>query len=750
MSTGGDVVLRAKLTAPAVPAEAVVRPRLIDRLTTSDTLVEVVKGPAGFGKTTVVRQAVDAIDASVAWVNIDSADDPSRFWRHVGAALDGAGIDLDVAAPGRVNADSDADSAAVGDQVDAAIDAIVAALERAAAPVVLVLDDAHEVADEAVAAQLARVLLNPPAGLRVIITTRHELELPIVRLLARGQAQEITAVDLAFTAEEGCRFLADDVAAGRLSTDDASEIVRRVDGWPAGLQLARLAARGGRSAEEVLDAATGSGDDVARYLAGEVLDAQPPAHREFLVATSVLGDLTPDACEVASDQPGALRVLRALVDAQVFTTQTEPGTPTFRYHRMWREFLRSRFAERPPAYQAAVHRRLADWFAETGAVGESVRHRLHEGATDAALDVLGASYVELSNRGQIDLLWELVAMVGPERVLAHDELAPLPAWASLNTGRFEEIDPWLDSIEMVEAITAEHRRRFALHAAVVRSHRDRHLGDVAAAVHWGRAALALVADCDDELVGPSARAAAGAALVLAGDTGAAGPELRRAIVDGVRLREESAIVLAEMYLAAATDDRDERLRLASGALARCATPELDRFHRPAMAWLVLAEAALGDGRVGDADHGVRRALEHARAGREPALVALGEALRARVAHAAGDDRARRAALRLADANVATLVGASSVVDAVREAHNTTRFAPLDDALPIGARELTERELVILRLLPNGLSRRELAEQLYVSENTLKTHLTSIRRKLGVTGRDSPVEAARALGLLDPG
>ncbi|MEO1057958.1 MAG: AAA family ATPase, partial [Actinomycetota bacterium] len=631
MSTGGDVVLRAKLTAPAVPAEAVARTRLVDRLTTSDTVVDVVKGPAGYGKTTVVRQTVGEVDGAVAWVNADRADDSRRFWRHVAAALDGAGVDLGAVATGRVDEVGD-----VGD--DATIDAIVAALERAGAPVVLVLDDLHEVDDAVVMAQLARVLLSPPAGLRVIITTRSELDLPIARLLARGHAHEVTAAELAFTAAEGCRFLADDVAAGRLSTDDASEIVRRVDGWPAGLQLARLAARGGRSAGEVIDAASGAGDDVARYLAGEVLDAQPPAHRDFLIATSVLDDLTPDACEAASGQHGALRMLRELVDAQVFTSQIEPSTPTFRYHRMWREFLRSRFAERPPEFAVAVHRRLADWFWATGAVGESVRHRLLEGAVDRALDVLGASYVELSNRGQIDLLWELVAMVGPERVLAHDALAPLPAWASLNTGRYDEIDPWVDSIEMVDAITEGHRHRFVLHGAVVRAHRDRHLGNVAGAVYWGREALALLEEHDgggDELVGPSARAAAGAALVLAGDADAARPELQRAIVDGTTLGEASAVVLAEMYLAAATDDRDDRLRLASGALARCATPELDRFHRPSMAWLVLAEAALDDGRVGDAEHGVRRALEHARAGREPILVTLGEALYARVAHAAG-------------------------------------------------------------------------------------------------------------------
>ena len=71
-----------------------------------------------------------------------------------------------------------------------------------------------------------------------------------------------------------------------------------------------------------------------------------------------------------------------------------------------------------------------------------------------------------------------------------------------------------------------------------------------------------------------------------------------------------------------------------------------------------------------------------------------------------------------------------------------------DRLPIGARELSARELAVLRLLPFGLSRRKLAAQLYVSENTVKTHLTSIRRKLGVVGREDVVARARELGLLD--
>lgn len=62
-------------------------------------------------------------------------------------------------------------------------------------------------------------------------------------------------------------------------------------------------------------------------------------------------------------------------------------------------------------------------------------------------------------------------------------------------------------------------------------------------------------------------------------------------------------------------------------------------------------------------------------------------------------------------------------------------------------ELSERELAVLRLLPSGLSRREIAAELYVSLNTVKTHMHSIFAKLGVDSRAEAVERACELGLL---
>ena len=61
--------------------------------------------------------------------------------------------------------------------------------------------------------------------------------------------------------------------------------------------------------------------------------------------------------------------------------------------------------------------------------------------------------------------------------------------------------------------------------------------------------------------------------------------------------------------------------------------------------------------------------------------------------------------------------------------------------------LTERERDVLRLLPSRLTLREIAAEMYVSQNTLKFHLRAIYRKLGVDSRAAAVQAARRLRLL---
>jgi ATP/maltotriose-dependent transcriptional regulator MalT len=76
---------------------------------------------------------------------------------------------------------------------------------------------------------------------------------------------------------------------------------------------------------------------------------------------------------------------------------------------------------------------------------------------------------------------------------------------------------------------------------------------------------------------------------------------------------------------------------------------------------------------------------------------------------------------------------------------TAPFVPNDSRRE--ALGITPRELEILELIAQGMSNREIAEKLFVSENTVKTHSSRVFDKLGAKRRTQAVQLGKELGLL---
>lgn len=92
----------------------------------------------------------------------------------------------------------------------------------------------------------------------------------------------------------------------------------------------------------------------------------------------------------------------------------------------------------------------------------------------------------------------------------------------------------------------------------------------------------------------------------------------------------------------------------------------------------------------------------------------------------------------------TIVQREVVVREVPVTMNTVSDPPLADATAAG---LSAREMDVLRLLCKGHSNAEIAAELFVSLNTVKTHVSSLLFKLDAKRRTQAAERARALGLI---
>lgn len=303
-------LLATKLYIPPPRPDRVPRPRLIQRLNEGlrlARLVTLVSAPAGFGKTTLISEWFAALRSDphheqpienpeskiqnrTAWLSLDREDnEPARFWTYFVAALRTVDEGLGESAQQMLQTP----------QVPSAQLFLTGLLNDIAAlpyRILLVLDDFHLISGETILEGLAFLLDHQPQQLHLVLATRADPPLPIVRLRARGQLTEVRDDDLAFTVDEAVTFLNERMGLG-LSLEEVKALESRTEGWVVGLQLAALSLQDHMNPRKFIAAFTGSHHFVLEYLTEEVLNRQPRSVQQFLLQTSTLDRLCGPLCD---------------------------------------------------------------------------------------------------------------------------------------------------------------------------------------------------------------------------------------------------------------------------------------------------------------------------------------------------------------------------------------------------------------------------------------------------------------------
>ena len=730
------ILVGTKLHPPPVRELTIPRERLLERLRSgSDRRLTLVACPAGFGKTTLLAawREADAERKPVAWLTLDEGDnDPVVLWTHAIEALYRARPAFATPAP-----------AVVAPVVEVVLPRLVNELDGQG-EITLILDDFHRLSSAPARASVGWFIDHAPPGFQLVLASRTEPTLPVATLRAHGELLELRADDLRFTSAEADAFLNGRLGLG-LIPEDVEALAGKTEGWPAGLYLAGLSLEHAGDRHAFVSRFGGSNRHVVDFLVTEVLDAHDLPAQALMIRASVLERLSGPLCDAVLEQDGSAAVLDALSRSNLFLVPLDDEGGWFRFHHLFAQLLRVELERREPGLAPVLHRRAYCWHRDHGTTDEAIQHAIAaEGYAEAA-GLIQGTWISYANTCRYDTVLAWLRRL-PGEILSGDvQLLLVQAWVLSLSARREEAAWAIEAAERLgDLSTGPLPDGFSsAEASLTMLQACFPWGDIGTQLEKGRRAA--------ELEGPGspwrplACWAAGVGLYFRGEP----DEADRWFAESAALAAASAQWLAgEASLAYRSQIAGEQGRLNQQRMLAEMAAEFVQDHGIEKAVIGAAPLALGislaaRGKPGEALPLIERGVAFSRTFGQPIQLANALLSQATVLRTLGEHQ--RAAETIAETrsilescpDPGILAGRLAALDRPPQ----IRYARSAD------QELTQRELRVLKLLHSDLSERDISRELYVSHNTVHSHVRAIYRKLVVSTRAGALERGRQLGLL---
>lgn len=732
--------MASKIAMPIAYSEAIVRGGILARLLDDPgtSLVSIV-APAGYGKTTLLRQWAER-STNATYVRIDSGDDdPIRLLSAIAGAL-GTVEPLDPRVERLLTSPAHSLDATILPQ-------FADALWQLRGPILLMLDDVQAIVDRTSLDALAWLAIRLPPTVQLAVASRTRPKLPLARWRTEGRLLEVGAVDLALDEADAAEILRSH--GMEMSAKDIRALLEWTEGWPAATYLAITAQRGRPRVTGAPLTLRGDEASLGEYMRQELLAPLDADEQRWLYRSSTLEPLSGSLCDAVLETRGSLARLRALDQRNLFVVPLDEQRTTFRYHRLFGDVLRDELEVREPGAAATIRQRAARWCEDHGDIERAIEFAHDGGDLETVARLVGRHGLPLYWRGRDGTVSRWLGWFDDDAL--RDRWVPVAVIAGFHealNGRTRAAERWLaaaerstDASPLPDGSTSK-----APWVALLRGHMT--LNGVAGAVADAKTARAGLAP--DGFWRPNALLLSINVGILTGAFDVAEAACLEAIEEATMRRAMTALSTAYGQLAVIALQRGEigdAETAAQRGLDAIEAGGLEDYSPSGLLYAVSGRLATANGSVEEAKRFIGR-FNRLRPQLNAAVPVL--AVLARL-------EAVRACIALRDAAAARTL--------MLEIHETLRVRPnmgwiASEATAIGQTvdamrqtaagpwTLTTAELRLLAFLPTHLTFREIAQRLFVSPHTIKTQAVSIYGKLGVSSRRAAIEHAVTAGLLD--
>lgn len=736
--------LSGKVHPPRRRRGHVARSGLIDHLLEQEPDLVLVTAAAGYGKSTLLSEIASIGTRPHAWLTIDAShDEPAVLLGDIAFALN----QIEPTDPS-LSTDLWNQPSSVPRRV---LHRFERMLESRRQPFTLFLDDCHAIQSPGAGDALTSVIDHLPAGSTLVIGGRSRPPMPLGRIRASHTVVELSEADLALGATDAItmfRALGVDIDA-----EDAKRLVDRTEGWPLAVYLAALARRNERRGTGSETGIAGDSRMMVEYFSDVILSGLEPDVASFLLHVAPLDRFSGRMCDDVLGRRGSAALLEDLHRRNMLVIALDERRQWYRLHHLLAEYLTAELERREPTAADDLRIRASEWHAANGDADESIVYAGRAGDSERTAQLVMQHVPLYNNLGRHTTIERWLGLFSDEQLRAHPVLMSSMATAAFSGGDAGAAVAWL------ERATATMGGGAGQSADDERAGDRRVLALARAAIAWlPMAEMEREARQAYDVLAPGATWQTFSSLLVAaaqvnlGQTDSAEEILREAIVGTeARLATHASAGAILGLLLAARGRWDEAIDTALHARSLIA----DRTALPGLT-LVLAVGSLAQAKRGllepaAADHHLARAHLARYSHISPWVNTIGRLALARASVLLGRtveastllDETQRIVLSVPDA-----VGITEQITEIRRTLNAGRHQFGGSANGFGPAALTTAELRVLQYLPTHLTVGEIAERLYLSRNTVKTHTITIYRKLGTSSRSGAVDIARAAGLLD--
>ena len=434
-------VLSSKLSAPYLGTKLIGRPRLLKLFADCERCsATIIAAPAGYGKTVLLAQLAVNAGKPLVWYQLDDYDsDPAVFLQYLVA-----GIRRHFPAFGAEILHLVAQSSA-RPNLRLMTMALVNSLEvQTSGGFLLALDDYHLVTEPAVHGLVQELLQHLPGGIHVVIASRTIPPFSLPRLKLQERIHLIGPEELRFTREEIAVLRTNN---NENTSDTITEAIeRKTAGWPAAVRMISNSSSGAADGLPI-----SSQQEIYDYLTAEVFDQQPETIQDFLLSTSILDNIAPAFCDKLLGRTDSAQILDFLEKQQLFLIPLSGEEKAYRYHDLFRSFLRSRLGTKGEP----LLRRAGLLAREDGNLESAVEYLIAAGSYADSLAVIQGAGNQAFARGHWQTVARWLEPLSPEVLTDHPWLALYKARVEVNRGRLGEAEAWVHKAAVLFADNGE-------------------------------------------------------------------------------------------------------------------------------------------------------------------------------------------------------------------------------------------------------------------------------------------------------